>query len=103
MVVKYAGVAGAKPLSELDGSDAAAIAMACRDFTIALRGVEDFDRAQVTAGGIKTTGVNPETLESWFVPGLFITGELLDIDADCGGFNLQWAWASGVTAGRLGR
>ncbi len=103
MVVKYAGVAGAKPLSELDGSDAAAIAMACRDFTIALRGVEDFDRAQVTAGGIKTTGVNPETLESWFVPGLFITGELLDVDADCGGYNLQWAWASGVTAGRLGR
>ncbi len=103
MVVKYAGVAGAKPLSELDGSDAAAIAVACRDFAIALRGVEDFDRAQVTAGGIKTTGVNPETLESWFVPGLFITGELLDVDADCGGYNLQWAWASGVTAGRLGR
>ena len=103
MVVKYASVAGAKPLSELDGSDAAAIAVACRDFAIALRGVEDFDRAQVTAGGIKTTGVNPETLESWFVPGLFITGELLDVDADCGGYNLQWAWASGVTAGRLGR
>ncbi len=103
MAVKYAGVPGAKPLSELDGGDIAAIASACRDFTIALRGVEDFDHAQVTAGGIKTTGVNPETLESWFVPRLFITGELLDVDADCGGYNLQWAWASGVTAGRLGK
>ncbi len=103
MVVKYAGVSGAKPLNELTDADIAAIAKACRDFTIALRGVEGFDHAQVTAGGIKTTGVNPETLESWFVPHLFITGELLDVDADCGGFNLQWAWASGVTAGRLGK
>lgn len=103
MTVKYAGVQGSLPLGKLTDKDIAAIANACRDFAIALRGVEDFDHAQVTAGGIKTTGVNPETLESWFVPHLFITGELLDVDADCGGFNLQWAWASGVTAGRLGK
>ncbi len=103
MTVKYAGVQGSQPLGKLTDKDIAAIANACRDFAIALRGVEDFDHAQVTAGGIKTTGVNPETLESWFVPHLFITGELLDVDADCGGFNLQWAWASGVTAGRLGK
>ena len=103
MAVKYAGVPGSLPLGKLTDKDITAIANACRDFAIALRGVEDFDHAQVTAGGIKTTGVNPETLESWFVPHLFITGELLDVDADCGGFNLQWAWASGVTAGRLGR
>ena len=103
MAVKYAGVPGSLPLGKLADPDVAAIASACRDFAIALRGVEDFDHAQVTAGGIKTTGVNPETLESWFVPHLFITGELLDVDADCGGFNLQWAWASGVTAGRLGK
>lgn len=103
MTVKYAGVPGSMPLDKLTDADIAAIANACRDFAIELRGVEDFDHAQVTAGGIKTTGVNPETLESWFVPHLFITGELLDVDADCGGFNLQWAWASGVTAGRLGK
>ena len=103
MAVKYAGVSGSIPLDKLTEADIAAMANACCDFSIALRGVEDFDHAQVTAGGIKTTGVNPETLESWFVPHLFITGELLDVDADCGGFNLQWAWASGVTAGRLGK
>ena len=103
MVVKYAGVPGQTPLERLEQQQIAAIAAACRDFCIELRGVEDFDHAQVTAGGIKTTGVNPETLESWFVPHLFITGELLDVDADCGGYNLQWAWASGVTAGRLGK
>ena len=47
-------------------------------------------------------GFNPETLESWYVPGLFACGEVLDVDGDCGGFNLQWAWASGRLAGRLG-
>lgn len=103
MVVKYAGVSGSMPLADLKDRDVAAIANACRDFAVELRGVEDFNHAQVTAGGIKTTGVNPQTLESWFVPHLFITGELLDVDGDCGGFNLQWAWASGVTAGRLGK
>ena len=60
------------------------------------------DNAQVTAGGIRTGGFDPETLESWFMPGLFVCGELLDIDGDCGGYNLQWAWASGRLAGRLG-
>ena len=64
---------------------------------------EGFDNAQVTAGGIRTSGFNPETLESWFCPGLFACGELLDVDGDCGGYNLQWAWASGRLAGRLGR
>ena len=103
MVVKYARVGGGKPIGELSGNELAAIARSCRDFELELRGVEDLAHAQVTAGGIRTSGVNPETLESWFVPGLFITGELLDVDGDCGGYNLQWAWASGVIAGRLGK
>lgn len=103
MTVKYSGVSLGKRLCELGNSEITAIARACRDFSLELRGVEGFDHAQVTAGGIKTTGVNPETLESWFVPHLFITGELLDVDGDCGGYNLQWAWSSGYVAGRLGK
>ena len=67
-----------------------------------MTGTEGFDNAQVTAGGIATTDFDPHTLESRLVPGLFVCGELLDIDGDCGGFNLQWAWASGRLAGRLG-
>ena len=47
-------------------------------------------------------GADPKTLESRLVPGLFACGEVLDIDGDCGGYNLQWAWASGCLAGRLG-
>lgn len=103
MAVKYSGVVGGRRLSELKDADIAAIAQSCRDFSLELRGVEDFGHAQVTAGGVRTAGVNPETLESWFVPNLFITGELLDVDGDCGGYNLQWAWASGYVAGRLGK
>ena len=103
MAVKYSGVGGGRKLHELRDEELAAIARACRDFSLEVRGVENFDHAQVTAGGIRTAGVNPETLESWFVPHLFITGELLDVDGDCGGYNLQWAWASGYVAGRLGK
>lgn len=103
MLVKYSDVGGGRKLRELKESDFAAINNACRDFTLSVKGVEGFDCAQVTAGGIKTTGVNPETMESWFVPHLFICGEVLDVDGDCGGYNLQWAWASGALAGRLGK
>lgn len=102
MIVKYAGLGGRK-LGTLSDRELERAAEACKDFCIELKGVENFDCAQVTAGGIKTSGINPETLESWFVPNLYICGELLDVDADCGGFNLQWAWASGHLAGRLGK
>ena len=57
------------------------------------------DSAQVTAGGIETDGFDPQTMESRLVPGLYACGEVLDIDGDCGGYNLQWAWSSGHLAG----
>ena len=55
----------------------------------------------MTAGGIKTSEFDPATLRSRIVPGLYACGEVLDIDGDCGGYNLQWAWSSGHLAGRL--
>ena len=58
-------------------------------------------QAQVTAGGIRTTEFNAHTLESRLCPGLYAAGEVLDIDGDCGGYNLQWAWSSGRLAGML--
>ena len=103
MLVKYAGIAGTKPLGELTRDEISAAVRACKDFSLALYGTEGFDNAQVTAGGVKTSGFDPETLESRYVKGLFVCGELLDIDAPCGGYNLQWAWASGAVAGRLGK
>ena len=103
MLVKYAGLGANAPLCELTGAELSAAARACLDFCLPVKGTEGFDHAQVTAGGIQTGDVDPETLESRLVPGLFLCGELLDVDGDCGGYNLQWAWASGRLAGRLGR
>jgi predicted flavoprotein YhiN len=68
-----------------------------------VKGTEGFDQAQVTAGGMDTAQFDPETMESRLVPRLFACGEVLDVDGDCGGYNLQWAWASGIIAGRLGK
>lgn len=59
----------------------------------------DFSKAQVTAGGVKLSEIDPYTFESKKHPGLYIIGEALDIDGDCGGYNLQFAWASGMCAG----
>ena len=103
MMIKYAGIGAQAPLRLLEDEELERVADACRNFRLALLGTEGFDCAQVTAGGIKTGGFDPETLESWFMPRLFVCGELLDVDGDCGGYNLQWAWASGRLAGRLGK
>lgn len=102
MLVKYANIEANRPLGSLTDKELRRAARACTDFSLPVTGTEGFDNAQVTAGGIRTAGFNPETLESWFMPGLFVCGELLDVDGDCGGYNLQWAWASGRLAGRLG-
>jgi predicted Rossmann fold flavoprotein len=62
----------------------------------------DFDHAEVTIGGVRTGEVDPATLESRLAPGLHLAGELLDVHGDLGGYNLQWAWASGAVAGGSG-
>ena len=80
-------------------SDIARIAAGIKAFRIEVLGPMDLTQAQVTAGGMRTDEFDPVTLESRLVPGLYATGEVLDVDGDCGGFNLQWAWSSGWTAG----
>ena len=65
-----------------------------------VKAVRGWDQAQVAAGGIDTAEVNPHTLESKLVPGLYLAGELLNVDGDCGGYNLLFAWATGLLAGR---
>lgn len=75
----------------------AALMKRCEVTVVSSRG---FDHAQVCAGGIRDGEVDPETLESRLVEGLYFCGEILNVDGPCGGYNLQWAWSSGVTAGR---
>ena len=59
-----------------------------------------FEQAQICCGGVDTTEINPDTLESNYVSGIYFAGELLDVDGICGGYNLQWAWSSGYVAGK---
>jgi hypothetical protein len=58
-----------------------------------------FEEAHFTAGGVDTKEIDPQTLESKLVPGLYFCGEIMDIDGDCGGYNLQWAWSTGAVVG----
>ncbi len=63
-------------------------------------GMEGFDKAEVTAGGVDTGELNGKTMEAKKVPGLFFIGEVVDVTGHLGGFNFQWAWASGYVAGQ---
>ncbi len=100
MVCKYAGFT-AQSAESLTHRDLTAIAHALRRFTLPILGVCGFDQAQVTAGGLRTDEFDRRTMESLLVPGFYACGEVLDIDGDCGGYNLQWAWSSGYVAGLL--
>jgi predicted flavoprotein YhiN len=63
-------------------------------------GTEGYEKAEVTAGGVDTAELSAKTMESDKVPGLFFIGEVVDVTGQLGGFNFQWAWASGAAAGR---
>ena len=100
MLCKAAGFTS-QPAADLTDSDLERIARQAKHFALPITGTCGFDQAQVTAGGLCTDEFDPETMKSRLVSGLYACGELLDVDGDCGGFNLQWAWASGRLAGRL--
>ena len=99
-VLRYAGYDLNAPVSTLKPGDIKKISAALGDFTLPVIGNLGFDGAQVTAGGVCTDQFDPHTLESKLIPGLYAAGEVLDVDGDCGGYNLQWAWASGRLAGK---
>lgn len=69
-------------------------------WNVPIIGYNDFEQAQVTQGGVDLREVDMTTLESKLVSGLYFSGEILDVDGTCGGYNLQWAWTSGYVAGR---
>ena len=70
-----------------------------KHFRIEIVDTNSFEQAQVCAGGIRTDEIYGDTMESIYEKGLYLTGELLDVDGVCGGYNLQWAWATGYIAG----
>lgn len=99
-VMKYAGVLPyARSADTISDGEIKRLCEALKGFSLKVEGTMSWNNAQVTAGGIVTDDVNSKTMESRLCDGLYITGEILDIDGDCGGYNLQWAWSSGYIAG----
>jgi predicted Rossmann fold flavoprotein len=99
VLTKAAGIKSKAFASELSDANIEAVCVAVKSFRITLTEPMGMDNAQVTAGGVLTDDFDPATMESNLVPGLYACGEVLDIDGDCGGYNLQWAWSSGYLAG----
>ena len=99
VLTQSAGIALSGVCRNLTKEDISAVVKAVKSFEIKLTEPMGMDSAQVTAGGVLTEQFDPKTMESRLVSGLYACGEVLDIDGDCGGYNLQWAWSSGYLAG----
>ncbi|MDW8802805.1 NAD(P)/FAD-dependent oxidoreductase [Clostridium sp. A1-XYC3] len=89
-----------KPCYELTWKEKQNIFKFLKNWNFVVYDTNSFKNSQVTAGGINTNEVDSITLESTIVKNLYLAGEILDVDGDCGGFNLQWAWSSGFIAGK---
>lgn len=90
-----------KMISDITEKDIRNIAEKIKKFPLEITGTRGFLNAQVTSGGIKTDEINEKTMESKICKNLYFAGEIIDVDGGCGGFNLQWAWASGMLAGEM--
>ena len=103
LLLRMASVRPELPVAELSEKQLRSLASLSVRFKAECVEMNGFLQAQVVAGGVDTTEVDPGTMASRLVPGLYFAGEVLDIDGICGGYNLQWAWSSGHLAGRLGK
>ncbi len=99
-LLKECKIAPNGKIFEMSDSDILSLAKICKSWRIKVKNSRSFDYAQVTAGGADCSQFNAETMESRLVQNLFCCGEALDIDGDCGGYNLQWAWSSGRLVGK---
>ncbi len=101
VLLKEAAIEDAKrPAANLTIQEIEKISTILTNWQFKITGTKGWTSAQVTAGGVATNEINQNTMESTMVKGLFLAGEILDIDGQCGGFNLQWAWSSGFVAGQ---
>lgn len=99
VLLKLSGIRLGEPCSSITRGQMDILCRQLKGYQALVQSVNPFSNAQVCCGGVDTREMNPETLESRIQKGLYITGELLDVDGICGGYNLQWAWATGSLAG----
>lgn len=100
LILKENSVSPLTPAVKLTNKELSALVSLVKCFGFTINGTKDFESAQVTLGGADTDGFDRKTLESKRVPGLYCAGEILDVDGDCGGYNLNWAWSSGRLVAR---
>ena len=100
VLLKLSQIDGAELVGNLKNQQLERLVHLIKVFELPVTSTNSFEQAQVCCGGVDTRDVRPETMESKLVKGLYLAGELLDVDGICGGYNLQWAWSTGITAGR---
>lgn len=88
------------PIISITDQKVRQLAQLCKEFEIEIEGTNPFEQAQICAGGVSTDEIRGCTMESKYVDSLYFTGEILDVDGICGGYNLQWAWTTGYLAGQ---
>lgn len=100
VLLKLTGISRDKYWQELSNVEKELIVNSIQDFSLKITGTNSFDKAQVCSGGVRLSEINPYTMESKKEKGLYIIGELLDVDGDCGGYNLGFSFLSGIIAGK---
>jgi len=106
-LVTHLGLGGGGQLAHLAREDRRRLVHALVSWPLPVSGTRGYNYAEATAGGVALTEIDPATMQSRMCPGLYLVGEILDVDGRIGGFNFQWAWSSarvaGLALGRLGR
>lgn len=100
VILKQAGVSAQEKLSQIKQNQLKEVVFLAKSFEFIISGTKGYDFAQVTSGGADTREFDRETMQSKKIRGLYCIGELLDVDGDCGGYNLNWAWSSGRLAAK---
>ena len=98
-MIKRSGIDPEKQVNEVTAEERKRLVDLTKAFTVTLTGLRGYNEAIVTQGGVNVKEVNPSTMESKLVPHLYFCGEVLDLDAMTGGYNLQIAWSTGYLAG----
>ncbi len=99
ILIKEAGSDPTTPVNRVTDQELESFVHQIKGFELSINATNSFENAQVCAGGVSTAQIDPISMESLLHKGLYFTGELIDVDGTCGGYNLQWAWSSGYLAG----
>ncbi|MEO6562895.1 MAG: NAD(P)/FAD-dependent oxidoreductase, partial [Nitrosospira sp.] len=91
----------ARPINQYSETELKEIAVQLRNWEVTPSGTAGYKKAEVTLGGVDTRELSSKTMEAKKIPGLYFVGEVVDVTGHLGGFNFQWAWASGYAAGQF--